>query len=309
MVYIKNNAPGSTEYHEAFHVFTQLVLNEKQRKQLYKEASTRYGIDVSDTVALEEAMAETAEEYFIAKDKKMKFYEALPRMIKRLFETIYYAIKRFVNAPMTFNEAMYRLDSGVGLKTKFSGRKLEYHKIEKINLIDRFGTTAALREAVRVVDLLLDESIKSSIINSEVKFYDKNLEEDVLVTKENYDQFLEGANQENIWRDALGSNPEFNVLSSKENKYSVYRRLNRLKKKGTISPFLESIWLALNSDSALHDPFISQIMYQIRSSRGIIVNKELTDEIETSNVDVENLDGNQRESWAYDKLKVAPSRS
>lgn len=70
-VIISDLATEGTSYHEAFHVVSQLYLNDKQRSELYSDWKTNNKSDLSDN-EVEEKLAEEFREYMLTKQSPYK---------------------------------------------------------------------------------------------------------------------------------------------------------------------------------------------------------------------------------------------
>ncbi len=83
-VIISDLASKGTVYHEAFHVVSQMTLNEKERQKLYTEVRQKDGQKYSDLEA-EEKLAEDFREYMLAEDKGHSIFDKIIKFLKWLF--------------------------------------------------------------------------------------------------------------------------------------------------------------------------------------------------------------------------------
>lgn len=82
VITLSNIAEKGTVYHEAFHVVFNLLLDQSEREQLFKEARDLYGD--KDNISLEEAMADGFRDYVISQENK-----GLGRRILDFFKDLY----------------------------------------------------------------------------------------------------------------------------------------------------------------------------------------------------------------------------
>lgn len=88
ILYISNQSPAGTAYHEAFHYVTDMLLSDSDRVRMFNEAKERYG-DLSE-IALEERLAEDFREFMNGYDdtsflgKLKTFFRNLKHLINSL---------------------------------------------------------------------------------------------------------------------------------------------------------------------------------------------------------------------------------
>lgn len=103
---VSDTASEGTAYHEAFHILFQLILSEKQRASMLKEAKKRFGdispellTDIKNTYegltdeqaeayALEEMLADSFKEYVASQEAPQSLGSRIAAFFKRLFDFI-----------------------------------------------------------------------------------------------------------------------------------------------------------------------------------------------------------------------------
>jgi hypothetical protein len=106
-----------TEYHEAFHLVSQMYLSRTERDSLYNEAREVSGKDMTDLEA-EEYLAEKFRDYVMS-DGKLSF----PAKQQSLFGRLWNFIKSFLNLnTATVNEVFGKLNEGYYNKASYINR-------------------------------------------------------------------------------------------------------------------------------------------------------------------------------------------
>jgi hypothetical protein len=158
VAYIAGAAKVGTTYHEAFHLVFNLFLNQNQQAQILKEGAVKFGIDINDKLAIEEALAERFMEYVQTQES-----QGLGKKILEFFKHLYYAIKSNITSDLTINQ-LFDKTQNKGFKTAKFERNVDSFKVtrysEKI-----FTSYETIRRAVALADVMrlsLDKQIANN---------------------------------------------------------------------------------------------------------------------------------------------------
>jgi len=117
-VVLSNAFEEGTEYHEAFHLVSQMYLSSSQRKSLYNEVRKKLNnYNLTDREA-EEILAEDFREYVMT-DGKIKY----PEVQNNIFQKLLNFIKKLLGMKVeTVNEIFAKINEGYYNKTKYINR-------------------------------------------------------------------------------------------------------------------------------------------------------------------------------------------
>lgn len=161
IAYISGAAQTGTVYHEAFHVVFHLYLSPDQQAQLLKEASSKYKIDISDSIAIEERIADEFMEYVQTEESTHK---TLGNKIKDFFKHLYQLIKSKLTNDITVNEVFYRAQHGMYKTSPFT-RNVDNFKVTRYRDKDFKTPYEETRRAVALADFMrkaLDSYIENN---------------------------------------------------------------------------------------------------------------------------------------------------
>lgn len=105
MIILSDIAAEGTTYHEAYHAVFNLLLNEGEREELYKEAREIYG-DKSE-LELEEDMAESFREYVMSRENR-----GIKDRILNFFRELYEKIRNWKQVSPSLNSFYRQVNSG-----------------------------------------------------------------------------------------------------------------------------------------------------------------------------------------------------
>lgn len=114
-IYLATNRPVGTSYHEAFHMIFDMLLTDKQRSQIYKEAEVRY--NETDKGKLEEHLAEEFKKVMIT--KSFKSNSKIFDFFKRLYNII---MDFLLPNKLSIDVLMYRAATRSFNPLRFKGR-------------------------------------------------------------------------------------------------------------------------------------------------------------------------------------------
>lgn len=117
-IVLSNAFEEGTEYHEAFHLVSQMYLSPSQRKSLYNEVRKKLNnYNLTDREA-EEILAEDFREYVMT-DGKIKY----PEVQNNIFQKLLNFIKKLLGMKVeTVNEIFAKINEGYYNKTKYINR-------------------------------------------------------------------------------------------------------------------------------------------------------------------------------------------
>lgn len=113
VLYISDQAPKGTAYHEAFHYIADTLLSEEEKVNMFKAAKEKYG-DLSE-IALEEKLAEDFREFMNGYDNPY-----IPNFLRTLFHKLKTIVKAIAGKPVYIDNLFYDLYKG-----RYSGRSEE----------------------------------------------------------------------------------------------------------------------------------------------------------------------------------------
>lgn len=137
ILYISNQSPAGTAYHEAFHYVTTMLMNEQEQAVMLDAAREKYG-NLSD-IALEEKLAEDFREYMNGYDDKSiigrlkTFFRNLKHLIQNLagratyLDNLFYDIYRnkYSSRTEVLNNDTFEEDL-----VKYKDSELSYNKLD-----------------------------------------------------------------------------------------------------------------------------------------------------------------------------------
>ena len=100
VLYISDQAPKGTAYHEAFHYIADTLLNEEEKVNMFKAAKEKYG-DLSE-IALEEKLAEDFREFMNGYDNPY-----IPNFLRTLFHKLKTIVKAIAGKPVYVDNLFY----------------------------------------------------------------------------------------------------------------------------------------------------------------------------------------------------------
>lgn len=105
IIYLSDIAAEGTLYHEAFHAVFNLLLNDKQRAELFEEAARKFGN--LDYLTLEEEMADSFMMYKLNRDN-----QGLGHRILNFFKDLYFKVTNWLNVKPTLDNYFRMIDNG-----------------------------------------------------------------------------------------------------------------------------------------------------------------------------------------------------
>jgi len=88
VIYLSGKAVQGTEYHEAFHYVSRLLLNDKTRTEMYKDYTSKHPeMEGVEDRAIEEALAEEFRKYMLDVNNVSVLYK-----IKKIFNSLLKAL-------------------------------------------------------------------------------------------------------------------------------------------------------------------------------------------------------------------------